>query len=82
MTGECNLFQPPTLVATRCLVRCRNHIEGTVGRREGSVVFELESEWTLVFHHVLYVPHLRVNVLSILALEKQGYTVEFKGIPV
>ena len=79
MTRECDLFQPPKLVDTRCLVRCGIHTEGLVGIREGSIVFELESEWTLSFHHVLYVPHLRVNVLSLSSLEDKGYTIEFRG---
>ena len=43
MTVERDLFQPPGSVATRCLVRCGIHTEGAVGRREGLVVFELES---------------------------------------
>ena len=78
MTRECDLFQPPRLVSTIFLVRCEIHIEEVI-RREGSIVIELESGWTLAFHHVLYFPHLRVNVLSVSALEDQGYIVEFGG---
>ena len=79
MTRECDLFQPLGSLATRCLVRCGIHTEGVVDRREGSVVFELDSRWTLSFHHVLYVPCLRQNVLSVSSLEDQGYTIEFRG---
>ena len=68
MTGECDLFKPPGLVDTKFLVRCGIHTEGEIGRREGYVVFELESIWTLGFYHVLYVPRLRANVLSLSAL--------------
>ena len=79
ITRECDIFQPPRSVANRLLVRCGIHIEGELNRRGGSIVFVLESGWTLTFHHVLYVPHLILNVLSISSLEDQGYTVEFKG---
>ena len=79
---EHDLFQPSGLMATIFLVRCAIHTEGAVGRREGFVVFELESRWTLAFHHVLYVPRLRANVLLVSSLENQGYTVDFRGYPV
>ena len=60
-------------------MRCGIQIEGTIGRREGSVVLELEPRWTPAFHHVLYVPRLRENVLSVSSLEDQAYTIEFRG---
>ena len=79
MTRECDLFQPPGSVATRCLVRCGIHREGEAGKINDYFVFELESGWNLYFHHVLYVPHLRENVLSVSILLDQGYIVEFRG---
>lgn len=33
MMRECDLFQPPSSVATRCLVRCGIHTEGTISTR-------------------------------------------------
>ena len=60
-------------------MRCGIQTEGTIGRRESSVVLELEPRWTPSFNHVLYVPHLRENVLSVSSLEDQGYIIEFRG---
>ena len=81
MTGECDLFQPSGSIAIRCLVRCEIHIEEVI-RREGSVVIELESGWTLAFHHVIYVTLISANVLLVSSLEDQGYTTEFGGLSV
>jgi hypothetical protein len=69
MIGECDLFQPPGSMATTCLVRCGIHTEGEDGRREGSVVFNLQFGWTVSFHHVLYFHCLRLHVFSVSTLE-------------
>jgi hypothetical protein len=46
---------------------------------EGTVTLEIESSRTLRVTGVLFVPGMRVNVLSVAALEDQGYGVEFYG---
>ena len=73
------MFQPPSAFPTRILVRCGVHTSVVVVNREGEVVLELESGWTLAFRGVFYVPGLRVSLLSIYSLEDKGYLIEFRG---
>ena len=75
---DCDLFLLLGALPTRSLVRCRVHTSEVEGRREGAMVLELESRWTLAFIGLLYVPNLRVILLSVSSLEDQGYPVEFK----
>ena len=79
MTRDCDLFQPPSALLTRNLVRGGVHISAIVGRREGVVALQLESGWTLTFTGLLYVPSLRVSLLLVCSLEDQGHSMEFKG---
>jgi hypothetical protein len=44
----------------------------------GCVRFQLESGGSLEVDEVMYVPELRVNLLSVSALEDKGYAVMFK----
>lgn len=55
------------------------HNSVVVGMREGEVVLELELGWTLAFRGQLYVPILRVSLLSVSSLEDKEYSVEFRG---
>jgi hypothetical protein len=42
------------------------------------VRFQLESGGFLGIEHMLYVPELKVNLLSFLAFEDEGYAVSFQ----
>ena len=58
-------------VDSTCYVRCGGYISLAV-ERVGAVTFQIESDCTL-----LYVPTMRVSVLSALVLEDEGYTLHF-----
>ena len=79
MTRDCDLFQPPSAFPIRSLKKCGVNTSVVVGRREGSMVLELESGWTLEFRGVLYIPSLRVILISVSSLEDQGYSMYFRG---
>jgi hypothetical protein len=46
--------------------------------KEGTILFQLESEGSLEAHDVLYVPGLKKNFLSVSIMEDRGFGVMFK----
>ena len=79
MTIYCDLFQPHSAFPMSSLVRCGVHTNAVVGRREGAVNLELESGWSLAFRGVLYVPILRVSLLSFFFLGGSRILNEVQG---
>jgi hypothetical protein len=78
MTGERDAFQEFS-ARDMGYVRCGVHSSMVAVRGEGMVSLQIESGRTLRVPGVLYVPSMRVSVLSISALEYQGYGVSFLG---
>jgi hypothetical protein len=62
--------------AQTCHVKSGVHTMHAV-KGVGCVRFQLESGVSLEVDEVMYVPELRVNLLSVSALEDMGYTVMF-----
>jgi len=76
MAGERDAFQEFS-AQDMGYVRCGVHSSMAAVRGEGTVSLHIESSRTLRVPGVLYVPSMRVSVLSISALEFQGYDVSF-----
>lgn len=56
-----------------CSVDTKHAVKGV-----GTVLFQLESGGSLKVADVLYVPKLKMNLLSVSALEDKGYAVVFQ----
>jgi hypothetical protein len=60
-------------------VRCGIHPNMAIVTGEGTMTLQTESGRTLRVTRVLFVLGMRVNVLSVAALEDQGYGVGYYG---
>jgi hypothetical protein len=78
MTGERLVLQEFT-TQDSCFVICGVHSSLVAVRGQGVVSLQIESGRILRVPGVLYVPGMRVSILSISALEHQGYGVSFFG---
>jgi hypothetical protein len=78
VTGEEDAFQEFSSQAGG-FVRCEIHTRMAAVGGEGTVTLQIESGRTLRATRVLFVPGMRVSVLSVVALENQGYGVVFYG---
>jgi hypothetical protein len=77
MTGMRSVFLSVSETGSDCHVksgaRTRHAVKGV-----GCVRFQLESGGSLEVDEVMFVPELKVNLLSVSALEDKGYAVMFE----
>jgi hypothetical protein len=78
MTGERLALQEFTAQDSG-FVKCGVHSSMVAIQGKGTISLQIESGKILRVPGVLYVPSMRVSVLSISALEHQGYGVSFFG---
>jgi hypothetical protein len=78
MTGERLALQEFTTQDSG-FVKCGVHSSMVAIQGKGTISLQIESGRILRVPEVLYVPSMRVSVLSISALEHQGYGVSFFG---
>ena len=76
ITREGSVLHDASKVESTCYVRCGTHIILVV-KRLVAVTFQLELDYTLELARVLYIPQTRVIVLSVSALEDEGYALHF-----
>jgi hypothetical protein len=77
MTGMRLVFLSVTETGSDCHVKSGSHTRHAV-KGVGCVKFQLESGGSLEVDEVMFVRELRVNLLSVSALEDKGYAVMFK----
>jgi hypothetical protein len=74
MIGMRSIFLPFSKIDIDCYVGSRTNT-GQAIRGFGYVRFQLESGGFMGIKHILYVPYLKVNLLSFVAFEDEGYVV-------
>jgi hypothetical protein len=77
MTEMRSIFLTFLEINTYCYVGSLTNTRQTI-RGYGYVIFKLESGGLLGIEHMLYVPYLKVNLLSVVAFEYEGYAVIFQ----
>jgi hypothetical protein len=78
MTGMISLFLNLSEVDTDCYVGYVTNTKQAI-RGYGYVRFQIDSGGFMGIEHILYVPNLKVNLLSVVYFEDEVYAIAFQN---